>query len=109
MFVRLKVKSLLQRLKEMELGVTTPEEVEPIPEVHIYTAFEEVETMETANKVDDITKVEDLMDAITNFEFVMTSPIDGSPISVMRAEDVYRALCQAYNVDPKKTSFSSYA
>lgn len=110
MFLRLKPKSVFQRLKEHKLGISAPEEVEPIPEIHIINVFEEVKPMGTENnKAADIEKVEELMDAITNFEFVMTSPIDGNPISVMRAEDVYRALCSVYDVDPKKTSFSSYA
>lgn len=62
---------------------------------------------EAVKKVNQET-VEELMDKFTNFEFLTTNPIDGRPLSAIRAEDVMRVLCDYFEVDGSKTAFSSY-
>lgn len=62
---------------------------------------------EAAKKV-NIETVEELMDKFTDFEFLATSPIDGQPLSAIRAVDVMRVLCDYFEVDGSKTAFSSY-
>lgn len=51
---------------------------------------------------------EEIFDAIETYEFVATSPNDGSFISVVRLADVLRAICSYYGLDPKETRFSDY-
>ena len=107
MFVRLKPKSLWERFKKRNSLLAEPEEVEPIPELHILT-LEEVKHMPTESNKDSVKTVEALMTEITSFEFITPSPLDGSSIGVVRTEDVYRAICKIMGVEPTSTSFSSY-
>lgn len=51
---------------------------------------------------------EKIFDSIEAYEFVATSPNDGSFISVVRLADVLRAICSYYGLDPKETRFSDY-
>ena len=53
--------------------------------------------------------VEELFENLIEHEYVGTSPIDGSPVGSIRATDVYRVICDYFNVDPKDTEWSDYA
>ena len=107
MFVRLKPKSLWERFKKRNFPLTEPEEVEPIPELHILT-LEEVKHMQVESDKKNVKTVESLMTEITGYEFITPSPLDGSSIGVVRTEDVYRAICKIMGVETTSTSFSSY-
>lgn len=53
--------------------------------------------------------VEEIMKKVVEHEFVSNSPTTGEPISVLRASDIYRVICEYYDVDPKETEYSDYA
>lgn len=53
--------------------------------------------------------VEEIMKKAVEHEFVSNSPTTGEPISVLRASDIYRVICEYYDVDPKETEYSDYA
>lgn len=52
--------------------------------------------------------IETIFQSIEDRAFVTTSPNDGSYITVVRAEDILKAICDFYLVDPKDTKFSDY-
>lgn len=52
---------------------------------------------------------EEAAEAILEHEVVMTSPIDGSYISMIRSEDVLNSLAETMGIDIKQTSYENYA
>jgi hypothetical protein len=54
----------------------------------------------------------DMFEAIASIviehETVMNSPIDGSPIGVVRTEDVLNSITEYFGIDIGKTKFSEY-
>lgn len=52
--------------------------------------------------------VEEVMAALVDHEYLTTSPTTGEYMSAIRMADVYRVLCDYYEVDPKETEYSDY-
>jgi hypothetical protein len=70
---------------------------------------EAIHTMNTEKvRQDKKDAAETIFQSIEERAFVTTSPNDGSYITVIRAEDVLKAICDYYGVDPKDTKFSDY-
>ena len=67
------------------------------------------EKQQEVTKVDNTQKVEEIMEAIIEYEYAGTSPLDGSPIATVRSSDIYNVLCTYFDVDPKETEWSDYA
>lgn len=53
--------------------------------------------------------VEEIMKHLVEHEYVSSSPTTGEPISAIRMTDIYRVICDYYDVDPKETEYSDYA
>ena len=52
--------------------------------------------------------VEEVMKQLIEHEYLTTSPTTGEYMSAIRVADVYRILCDYYDVDPKETEYSDY-
>lgn len=83
-----------------EPEMKTPEENTAIQISHI--------AVEAAKQV-SIETVEELMDKVVNLEFLTTNAVDGTPLGVIRTEDVMRILCDYFEVDGKKTKWQAYS
>lgn len=95
--------------KHTTLNTLTPKEINQA-EVMGYLWFPAKQQEEP--KMDE-TKLynlfEEAAEAILEHEAVMTSPIDGSYISMVRSEDVLNSLAETMGIDIKQTSYENYA
>lgn len=72
-------------------------------------ATQEKEEVQPMNHPDPYTvKFERLCNKILEFEVCMNSPLDSSPIGVVRTEDVVNTIAEFYSVDISKTSLSQF-
>lgn len=55
-----------------------------------------------------VTEFERLAKELLEFEFVTSSPNDGSLISAIRSEDVLNTIAEFYGVDIEKSSYSDF-
>lgn len=60
------------------------------------------------NDEKDIKNVENIFGECLNKSFMISSPITGEVISVIRLTDIYMALCSSMNVDTDKTEYKAY-
>lgn len=51
---------------------------------------------------------EAIAEKILEYEFVTSSPIDGSPIGVVRTDDVLNSIAAYYGIDIAETKFLQY-
>ena len=52
--------------------------------------------------------VEEIMKQLIDHEYLTTSPTTGEYMSAIRMADVYRVLCDYYDVNPQEPEYSDY-
>lgn len=78
-------------------------------QLRVEIGLEPVTEVEVSNLSDKSKQtVEELFEELSEHEFVSSSPLDGSPLATIRMSDVYRVLCEYFNVDPKETEWRDY-
>jgi hypothetical protein len=80
------------------------ETAKEMPEVH-EEINEEKEEQQNMNQE----HFESLIAKLLEFESCMNSPIDGSPVGVIRTEDVINTIAEFEKVDLQKTTYSYFS
>lgn len=76
--------------------------------MNIYDEDKDLQELKTAVDCIHIDTFEAIARKILEFETVVNSPIDGTPIGMVRTEDVLNSITDFYDIDIEKTAFSEY-